>query len=468
MKWVGLVILVAAIVPLAGWLRRNPAEAPRIWMFMGFLPFALVPFHLYVAVMSWPEWPGYVKGAEFSVLDALAMAIYLSLPRARHPLPFRLSMTFYFLAALISVLQAGVPMAALFYPIQLARMFLVYAVVTRACADARVVPALLKGMAAGLLMQAGSAIWERIALGMLHAGGTMGHQNLLGLTSHLIVFPFFALLLAGRRGWLPAVVVLAGVVVEVLTASRATLGLAGIAFASVLILSVLRRWTSRKAMVGLIGLVAIAAISPLALSAFAQRGEAALKSSDEERVAFATAAAMIVSDHPLGVGANNYVVAANIGGYNSKAGVASVTGSLSTNVHNLYWLIIAETGYLGLIAFVLLLLRPLTVALRCGWRNRGDQRGDLLLGLGIALLTVYIHSLFEWVFITFVPQYMFALVMGMVAGLAEQLGYWRAPFPHGVGLGARGLSEHSVPGSVAENPTIVGPAIDRSNGLARR
>ena len=43
----------------------------------------------------------------------------------------------------------------------------------------------------------------------------------------------------------------------------------------------------------------------------------------------------------------------------------------------------------------------------------------------MALLIVYIHSYFEWIFITFPAQYMFALDAGMVAGLATQLGYWR-------------------------------------------
>jgi O-antigen ligase len=142
---------------------------------------------------------------------------------------------------------------------------------------------------------------------------------------------------------------------------------------------------------------------------------------------------MMISDHPLGVGANYYVVAANTGGYNNRAGVAPVIGSESTNVHNIYYLVTAETGYIGLATFVLMLLQPLVVAFRCGWRNRGDRRGDLLLGLGISLFVIYVHSYFEWIFITFSPQYMFALDVGLVAGLATQLGYWRSQAGNRVG-----------------------------------
>jgi O-antigen ligase len=141
----------------------------------------------------------------------------------------------------------------------------------------------------------------------------------------------------------------------------------------------------------------------------------------------------------MGVGANNYVIAANVGGYNEKAGVAPVNGSEAAHVHNIYWLVAAETGYLGLVTFVFVLLCPLTVALRCAWRYRGDARGDLLLGLGVAMLLVYLHSFVEWNFIGFEPQYIFALQAGLVAGLAQQLGYWRQPFRQNVqsGVGAR-------------------------------
>lgn len=471
MKWLGLIILLAAIMPLAGWLRRNPRHIPKIWMLVGFLPFVLSNFHLYMALDSWAGWPGHVKGAEVSVLDALALAIYITLPRARHSLPFLASMAIYFVAVVLSVFQADMPMAALFYPWQLARMFLVYAVVARACADPRVPPAILKGMAAGIFLEAGFVVWERFVLGVLQASGTIGHQNLLGVISHLIVFPFFALLLTGGNGWLPHAVVLAGVLIEVLTASRATLGLAGFAYAAVYTLSALTRWTSRKALVLLLGLAAIAVIAPLALSNFAQRGEAALISSEDERVALEAASAAIFSDHPWGVGANHFVFTANVRGYYSKSGVQWT--SYSATVHNIYWLVAVETGYLGLIAFVLFLARPLIVAFRCGWRNREDQRGSLLLGLGVALLTVYIHSLFEWIFITFHVQYIFALDLGLVAGLAEQLGYWRRPYPRVAGLVPDTLAHRltgkpSVPGSVARSPTMVGPAGDPSKDIARR
>src|SRR5262249_18417046 len=109
---------------LTGWLRRNPWALPRVMLLVGFLPFAIVPLHLYLALISWPEWPGYVKGMEFSLLDGVALAVYFSLPRGRGKLHFRVSMALYFAAVLLAVFQAQVTQAALFYPWQLARVFL--------------------------------------------------------------------------------------------------------------------------------------------------------------------------------------------------------------------------------------------------------------------------------------------------------------------------------------------------------
>jgi O-antigen ligase len=427
LKWAVLVVALASLLPFAEWVRRHPGHAPKVWTFMGLLPFAqsAVP-QLDIAVISWEEWPGFVKGAELSALDLFTLAIYLTLPRARHPLPFRWSMALYFVAVLLSAFQAQEPVAALFYPWQLARTFLVYAVVAKACADPRFVPALLAGMAIGLCFQACIVIWQRFGLGVLQATGTFGHQNLLGLVSNFVVFPFVALLLAGYWRWTAVAAPLAGAIIAALTVSRATAGLAAVGYGLIFMLSAGRRWTSLKALLALIGVVAIMAIAPLVLSSFERRfALIPLSQTYDERAAFESAAAAILADHPLGIGANNFAFFSTTQGYSQRTRVVTVDLARSPHVHNVYWLAAAETGYLGLVAFVLLLLRPLGVAFLCGWRNRTDWRGDLLLGLGMALLLVYTHSFFEWIFFTAQVQYIFATTVGLVGGLAQQLGYWR-------------------------------------------
>ena len=150
---------------------------------------------------------------------------------------------------------------------------------------------------------------------MLQTHGTMESQNELGLVSHFVMFPFFAIMLGGRRGWLPVVVVLAGLVVETLTTSRGTvlLGVAGLGLTYVL--SSASKWSSRKALVALAGLAVLAVAAPIALASFEQRfagsGGGPGLAEDAERIAYKAAAAMIVADFPGGVGPNHFTVIAN-------------------------------------------------------------------------------------------------------------------------------------------------------------
>lgn len=429
MKWLALGIFAMILIPLPGYLRRNPLHAPKVWMLLGFLPFVVDYLHLYMALDSAPEWVGYVKGAEISVIDLLATALYFTTSGIRHPpLPFRIVMLFYLGVVLLSALQAFVPIEALFFLWQLSRMFVLYMAVTRGCVDPRVTPALLDGMGAGLILEAAFAIWQRFGLGMIQTHGTVNSQNLLGLMSHLVILPFFALLLAGRRGLFPVLVLLAGGFVVVSTASRGTIGLEGFGVAIIFVLSTGAKWTSWKGRILMIGVVAMSFLVPAAISSFQERfsNYPIDVGSYDERAAYIKAAGMMLTDHPLGVGANQFAVIGNIDHYYERAGVQIYSYALAGNVHNLYLLTAAELGYPGLIGLLFLLARPLIVAFRCGWNNLGDYRGDLLLGLGGGLLTVYFHSWVEWILVTVAPEYLLAIAFGLVAGNAQQLGYWKS------------------------------------------
>ena len=417
MKWLGLTLALAAVLPVYFWLRRNPRYAPWIWTTIGFLPFVLETCHLYMAAIAWSGWSGFVKGAEFSVIDALVLALYFTLPKSTRALPFRLPMILYFGTVLLSAAQSEMPEVVFFYCWQLARMFLIYMVVARACADPRVAPAILKGVAIGIIMEAGIVIWQRFALGMLQTPGNLDHQNMVGMMSLFAVFPFFALALAGRGGMFPLLVSAAALIAQVFTVSRATIGIAAFGYAILFVISALQRWTSRKALILAAGVAAVMVLAPLVMSSIERRGDLQIEDSDASRTALTDEAINIIADHPLGIGADQYVSFAQHNGYRQP------TVNWGVMVHDVYLLVGAETGYLGLSAFVVFLLTPLVTAFRTGWCNRGSLAGDLLLGIGVALLTVYIQGLVEFEFLEALPQYAFAMEVGVVAGLVQQLGY---------------------------------------------
>ena len=374
-------------------------------MFVGFLLFKPDFVRVDMALYSWSAvWRTYVQGFEVFLVDLVLLAIYIGLPRQRQTVPFLFPIGLYVFAALIATFQANVTMPSVFYVWQLLRITFAYVVITRACADERVIPAILKGMAIGLCVQAGYSVYERFALGVLQAGGSYGNQNLLGMMSHFAILPAFALLLAGQRGALPFITALCGAILTVLTTSRATVGLAAIGYFAIFALSILRGWTSRKVLVAMFAVACLAVLLPLALSSFEQRAaqnpvsDSEFTFVDDSRTAMERAAGLILADHPMGIGPNQYQVVANIDGYNTRAGVNWFDAA--SNVHNVYWLVAAETGYLGLVAWIIMLLRPLGVALVCGWSNRKDWRGDLLLGLAVALVIAYVHSYYEWSMVT--------------------------------------------------------------------
>ena len=59
--------------------------------------------------------------------------------------------------------------------------------------------------------------------------------------------------------------------------------------------------------------------------------------------------------------------------------------------------------------------------MKYSWAEPNDSKGDLLLGLGVAMLTIYIHSLFEYIIVIKEVQYVLAIVIGMTFGLAHQI-----------------------------------------------
>jgi hypothetical protein len=450
MKWIGLAVSILGSLLLLGWLTQNPRHIPKVLMLIGFLTFGTSTFHLYMAIISWAGWPGYVQGLEFSVMDALALALYLALPKISYSIPFRVPMLLYFTAVVASALQAQEPHAVLFYAWQLGRMSLVCLAVARACTyDTKNALAVLTGMGAGLAMEAVTALWERLGHGVVQAAGTMGHQNLLGLMSHFVVFPAFALALAGRGGFIPLATTVIGMAAEVLTTSRATVGIAAGTYGTLFIISAMRKWTPRKASVLMGAFAALVIIVPIVVSSFEQRFAGQEASDYDERAAFSKAAEAMVSDHPMGVGANNYVLVANTKGYNVRAGVALIQGSLSANVHNVYLLTMAETGYIGAFFLVLSLIILILFTMRHSRRLQKEESGDWLLGLAAALTAVSLHSLFEWVLVTFPAQYLFAVDVGLVTGLTYA----------------------SITGSVTDkvpNPRTFGTAIQGARSAQRR
>jgi hypothetical protein len=224
-------------------------------------------------------------------------------------------------------------------------------------------------------------------------------------------------MLGSRRLILPGATVFAGFVIAIFGGSRATMGLFALGIGLTVFLSLYHKKNSRKyAFAGAMALGLLVA-GPVMLWASSQRSDAAKVSSDAERSAMKIAARMIIADHPFGVGANQYVVVANTQGYSSRAGVAWNEDNRAAPVHDTYYLITAELGWIGLMGLLAMLASFIALGVKSLRSKVPGDIGELAPGLLATMILVAIHINFEFVFMDFVLHYLFAISAGMLVAV---------------------------------------------------
>lgn len=424
MKIVVVLIALLGVVPLALLIHRSRRVAGLAWIGIGFLPFLLPAVQqVDIALANYEGWLGYVHGIEITVIDFLALALLLVLPKQRRVLNFHVPLAFYLFALVLASFQAAQPLPAYFNIVQFARIYLLIVVVTRGCVQEGVPLLLLKGLALGLGLQLVVVIHQLAGGSVVQPPGTFVHQNTLGMVVHLVALPHFALLLAGARGLQFMIIPPVALLIASLTASRATLGLCVLGFAATYLLSLLRRLTARKIFIGALGVLGLLMLTPIMLSSFERRFADAPLAEDvyDERAAFNRTARMVLSDYPMGVGPNHYVYVAKNFGYAVQAGVAPFENNLSNIVHNVYLLAAAETGYIGLAAVLFLLGYPLVVSAWFSVVSGPMRAGDLLLGLSVSIAIISLHSIYEYILFLKEVQYIFAIAVGTIFGVATRV-----------------------------------------------
>lgn len=401
-------------------LRGSPVWRRRAWFAIALIPFLVSSLHLDVGLISWAMWPGYVKGAVISLLDTLCLALILTDRRHVRSTPLLWAFLLFMAGSAVATIGASPAEASMFFTWQLGWNVVVFLAVSRAASRMVAIRQITAGLAVAACIEAAFSLKER-AKGVTQASGLMVHQNMLGMCMHFALLLSLAAVLSGDRRPVMKAGVAAALIAVALTGSRATTVLALAAVAVLLMLSLIRQPTAVKTKtvgIAALGLVLAAPIGYLSLES--RFGAGPVFQQDGEREAFERAARAMWSDHPMGVGANQYVVRANVDGYSDRAGVTWAYTSRGTNVHNTYLLLGAETGYLGLGTFLILMFAGIGRAFQLAWARPKTSGGEMALGAAVALSVVAIHCLYEWVFVTSVPQELFAITMGIISGLANQ------------------------------------------------
>ncbi len=401
MKIAAFLMALTIGVPLGAlFVRMSHRWARVIFFFM-----VLVPAHSFnIKFMAIDTYRGDARGFEVDLANLLALTLIVGMALGRRRYgrlvwvpkaarPFWL----FILIAVISIIQSEIPLYGVF---TLYQILLGYLAFVAAYNFLRYRPEEIRlavtALAVAVVVQALEVFYAKYLGGIYRAVGTFYHPNTLSLYLELLVPILLAMILHRKTKlnglyWLAVV---GGLFAVISTFSRGGLAVLGGALGLVLMLSLYQRASGRKAallvvltLVGLLGMIK-------ASDTIIQRFELAPESSGEARSYFNAAAQAIANSHPVGCGLNHY---SHTIGKPEYQPYFERGADRSGVCHHIYWLTAAETGYVGLAAFLLFLASFYRVA----WRlTRARPPSDFnALGMGIlaGLTALHLHGFLEWI-----------------------------------------------------------------------
>lgn len=307
---------------------------------------------------------------------ALTGVAYAPRPALREARPVFL----YLLLNIVSILFARDVFASLFetfWLIQIVLMFLyvastvetrrdVYVILAAMMAALAIESIIMIGVAATGVTFEVAGISTRVTTTSVYAGGftraagTLGSPNAAGAYLAFLLAPALSLTichLPKRLRWLGGVAFALGTVALILTLSRGSLLSFGIAVMVLTAIGLHRRWFAASTIVAMaaVGIVVAVIFGPtLVARLFGEDHGAA-----EARIPLMQIAFLVIGDHPLGVGLNNFtaVLPAYVGPQFSTQFIYSV--------HNYYLTIWAEIGPVGIVAFLWILAAAVRRAWAC-------------------------------------------------------------------------------------------------------
>jgi hypothetical protein len=415
MKWLALIVALFVAVP---WLAQRTQNDPRLrgWIgtLLGFVIFDPTDMNL----ISEETYRGDSRGIEITSVDLLMLVLWFSRkPTRPEQAPSWGALWFprvLYLTAILLSFSASPDWLKSFYSVwKLLRMYVFFSVMAGVLRDPAMLVAVLRGLSLGVLWQGASSLYQKYALHAVRVVGSQSHPNSLAMLVNLVAPIALALVLAGLGDKTAGLVVVSAAMCDVFSLSRGGMMMFVLASTTCVGASIWRRPTVRK--FGLVALGGLGALGGIAKGwdTIVNRFLHAPKESEEARVLFNKAAAMMAGDHPFGVGINMYSYSLEHGGYAARLAIDA--GDRNGIAHHIYWLTAAETGYFGVSTFVLLLASVLVNALRS--TTKPDGRGDIAVGIVAGLVVTYLQGTAEWIARQTNMSYLFWLFAAITVAL---------------------------------------------------
>lgn len=363
--------------------------------------------HSAVNLVSRELYRGPDRGFEFTATDLLCWALIVAMvarfPRRIDWFPRgTLLLLLFFLNACVLATSAAQPLYTAFSLWKCLRIFTLYWCTVNCLRLGTHRSYVWLGYAGAALVISVLAIEQKYLLGLYRVHGPFDHSNTIPLYANLILPVLLIWGLCDREmaAWKSVASVgfaLGLLFAVVCTFSRAGIAFAGACFIAAVIWSNFRSSALRvRAGTLVLGLVMLAGIVRVT-GPIISRIQTAPKASEEARDEFNAAARMMLHDFPMGVGLNNFsYVLTNHTQYRERF-QAMKNEQQSGVCHHIYWLTVAETGYVGLALYLAIILRFAWTAGRGALLNKSIH-GTLLFGILLGLGALQASGFFEWAF----------------------------------------------------------------------
>jgi len=336
--------------------------------------------------------------------------------------------------SVLSLINSPVPDYGLFTLHKLFRGYILYWVTVNLVRDKEDLAAIVSGVMAAVIFQTGVVVWDKYVTHKVvnRSVGSFPHPNTLAMYVDLIIPTILSVFLAGsfRKSQVKwaLIAIVGGLICVVFTKSRASLVIVCAALASITFLSILLKPSGKKVAIALAGFLMVDFMGVLAAPKIIQRFEKAPEASELTRVYFNNAARAMANDRLFGMGLNSYSWAlANTDYYwyvyaeeretvkdEDEFRESRMGQSRLGTAHHIYYLFAAETGWPGMIIFIMFIARYYLHNMVLLFRARDEYCQAILLGLLIGFTTLHLQGMLEWIFRQTQVFYLFCLLSGLM------------------------------------------------------
>lgn len=433
----GLVVPLFFIAgPIAGYLMKGRPNWQR-WAFalMCFMTLngLLGPGNWGLTLGSIETYRGHTKGYHFYFNHALAIALIVA-KRLEDPKAFRwfppgiLLYLIYCAASLLSIKNAADTNLVLMAAHKFSFASLIMVATFNVLQTDDDLQFFLRVMVATIAWEMFVCLKMKYLQGMYQVKGTFEHQNPLAMYAMLIGMVFLAASMGPafpKANWVLFGFVACAIIIQS-TLSRAALALFAAGTVGVMMLSLAERPTKRRLMttatLAVVGSLGLLLTLDTIINRFKDPGNLA---SSELRDVMKAASREMVLDEPLGIGWNNYALVVNppypyaeiyyewIRGRGMKVDETKPNSVVESH----YYLLLSETGYQGLGAWLLLLAVSLWRNLR-SFISYGHSFGRCLsLGIATGCGLNYVQSTLERVLTQPRNLMLWLILLGVTARL---------------------------------------------------